>query len=156
MASNPLRLCSCALLIVVVVATGLLASTAPAPGATSPSRTVTSSTGGQVLGSGPISTFPSLVRDDQCGYLVSGNETTVGTNFAPNNPLVPNLNLSQVYSRIVSSSAFQRLAAGSSWVTLDWGMGQRAALGVLCRLLCAADFLFISQGVSPTLTVTRR
>jgi hypothetical protein len=125
-------------LIVVVVAIGFFASTAPVPGATP------SSTDSRVLGSGPISSFPAS-WDDYCGYLVSGNETTGGTNFGPDNPLVPKLNLSQVYSRIVSSSAFQRLAAGSSWVTLDWEMGQEGPAPL--QTFVSADFLFISGGI---------
>lgn len=130
-------------LIVVVVAMGLFASTAPVPGTTSSAGSiVTSSTDDQALRSGPISTFPASWAD-QCGYLVSGNGTTIGTNFGPNNPLVPNLNLSQVYSKIVSSSVFQGLAAGMTWVTLDWGIGQEFPGGAFVD----AHFLFISGGI---------
>jgi hypothetical protein len=123
-------------LIVVVAAIGLVVSTEPVPGATS------SSSDDRVLGSGPISTFPAS-WDDQCGYLVSGNETTGGTDFGPDNPLVPNLNLSQVYSKIVSSSVFQTLADGRTWVTLDWGTGSESGLGTFVN----GDFLFITGGV---------
>jgi len=107
-------------------------STMPVPGATP------SSTENQVLGTGPISNFPAS-WDDRCGYLVSGNETTLGTNY-------PNLNLSQVYSKIVSSSAFQSLAAGRSWVTLDWGLGQEGPGGAM-QTFVSADFLFVSGGI---------
>ena len=134
-------------LIIVVVATGLFASAAPAPGAaSSSSRIVTSSTDDRLLGTGPISTFPAS-WDDICGDLVSGNETTVGTNFGPDSPLTgPNLTLSQVYSRIVNSSAFQTLAAGRSWVTLDWGTGSiTGSQGG--GTFVDAHFLFISEGI---------
>lgn len=132
-------------LTAVVVATGLVLSTASGAGAASSDTIVTSSTDGQARGSGPISTFPAS-WNDQCGYLVSGNETTGGTNFGPDNPLVPNINLSQAYSKIVSSPAFQALAAGSSWVTLDWSTGQQGPLGAMQTFL-AAQFLFISGGI---------
>jgi hypothetical protein len=128
-------------LIVVVVATGLYASSAPAPGAKS------SSTDDRVFGSGPVSSFPAS-WDDYCGDLVSGNATTIGTNFGPDSPLGPNLTLSQVYSRIVSSSAFQGLAAGRSWVTLDWGSRQEGPLpSGFMQTFVSADFLFVSGGI---------
>jgi hypothetical protein len=133
-------------LIVVVVATGLFALGAPAPGATSSSnRIVTSSTHDRLLGSGPISTFPAS-WNDICGDLVSGNQTTTGTNFGPDNPLVEsNLTLSQVYSRIVNSSAFQTLAAGRTWVTIDWGIAQMGPAPP--ATVVVGQFLFISGGI---------
>lgn len=133
-------------LIAVVVATGLFASTAPVPSATSSSRIVTSSTHAQVLDPGPISTFPAS-WNDVCGYLVSGDETTGGTNFGPDSPLTgANLTLSQVYSRIVNSSTFQRLAAGRSWVTLDWGTGAETG-SQSGGTFVDAHFLFMTGGI---------
>lgn len=125
-------------LTVVVVATGLYASTSPVPGETSSKGIMTSSTNDRVFESGPISTFPAS-WDDPCGYLVSGNARTVGANY-------PNLNLTQVYSKIVSSSAFQTLAAGRSWVTLDWSMGQQGPIDAI-QTFVAAHFLFISGDI---------
>lgn len=125
-------------LIVVVIAIGFFVSNTPVPGATP------SSTDDRVLGSGPISNFPAS-WDDQCGYLVSGNETTRGTNFGPDPP-APNFNLSQVYSKIVGSSAFQRLAAGRAWVTLDWGSGQEGPIAAM-QTFVVAHFLFVSGGI---------
>ena len=132
-------------LMVVVVALGLYTSTAEAPGATS-SYIATPNTGVRGSGLGPINSFPAS-WNDRCGYLVSGNATTSGTNFGPDSPLVAaNLTLGQVYSKIVSSSAFQALAAGRDWVTLDWGTGQQGLPGAM-QTFVTADFLFVSGGV---------
>jgi hypothetical protein len=127
------------ILVLGVVAAGLYLSTAPPPAATP------SSTEKRVLGSGPISTYPAS-WDDLCGGLVSGNETTGGTNFGDNPLPQYNLTLTQVYSGIVNSSAFQKLAAGRSWVTLDWGSGSEGPIGAMQTVL-VADFLFISGGI---------
>jgi hypothetical protein len=107
---------------------------------------MTSSSGNRVLGSGPISTYPES-WDDPCGYLVSGNKTTPGTNFGPDSPLIEsNLTLSQVYSKIVNSSVFQTLADGRTWVTLDWGTGSETGSGSGGTFV-NGDFLFISGGI---------
>jgi hypothetical protein len=139
-----------AILVVASLGAGYLASRGGARTSTSTSTTAVSSatpssSESRVLGSGPISSFPAS-WDDYCGYLVSGNATTAGTDFGPDNPLVPDLNLSQVYSRIVSSSAFQGLAAGRSWVTLDWGTGQEGPEGAM-QTFVDAHFLFVSGGI---------
>ena len=108
-----------------------------------PGTVATSSTDIQVVGSGPISTFPKS-WDDACGYFVQGNGTT--TNGVNPNGYGLNINLSQVYSKIVDSSAFQTLAAGRTWVTLDWGIGQQGNIDDV-QTVVAGDFLFISGGV---------
>jgi hypothetical protein len=123
-----------------VVAAGFLLSTESTPNTTS------SSTVDRVLGSGPISSFPASWAD-LCGNLVSGNETTSGTNLGPDSFLTANnLTLSQVYSKIVSSSTFQRLAAGRSWVTLYWGLGQLTNRTASYPVV-TAQFLFVSGGI---------
>lgn len=130
-------------LAVVVVAVGLFAMSVAVPAATSSTSILTSSSDDLLRGSGPVSTFPKS-WDDPCGSLVSGNGTTGGTNYA-GNPLVPNLNLTQVYSTIVSSSAFQKLAAGRSWVTLDWSIAQMGPAPP--PTVVVGQFLFVSGGV---------
>jgi hypothetical protein len=56
-----------------------------------------------------------------------------------------NLTLGQVYSKIVSSSAFQTLAAGRTWVTLDWGIAQMGPAPP--PIVVVGHFLFISGGI---------
>lgn len=133
------------ILLVVVVATGIFALSTPAPSSTS-SSIMTSSAAVQVLGTGPISTFPASWADI-CGNLVSGNETTVDPNFGPESPLsANNLTLSQVYSKIVASPTFQTLAAGRSWVTLEWGSFQLTN-GTGSYSVVVAHFLFLTGGI---------
>lgn len=133
---------ACILAVVVVAGTGLLALSTPTPSATSSSSTIRRAPNGQAPGTGPISTFPASWTDI-CGNLVSGNETTVDPNFGPESPLsANNLTLTQVYSKIVNSSVFQTLAAGRSWVTLDWGTGSESG-----GRFVDGHFLFLTGGV---------
>ena len=126
-------------LMIVVAALGIFDLEAPGGGSTA----TTSGTSNQLYVRGPISTFPASWTDG-CGYFVQGNETT--TNGVNPNGYGLNINLSQVYSKIVGSSAFQTLAAGRTWVTLDWGIGQQGSIDAL-QTFVAGDFLFVSGGV---------
>ena len=76
-----------------------------------------SQTANQVSGSGPSSTFPALWVDGCPGYPSKGNETT---SYDLEDPQLANSNLSQIYHKIVDSSAFRAYANGSSWVTVGW------------------------------------
>ena len=85
------------------------------------SATTASSAVNQTYGPGLISTFPAS-WDNPCGFAVTGNKTTV--NDVNSSPMGANINLSQVYSKIVNSSDFQTLAAGRTWVTIQWSIFQ--------------------------------
>ena len=73
----------------------------------------------QVYGPGPFSTFPAS-WDDPCGSPVHGNMTTSNDIKLSADPAAANVNLAEIYSKIVNSSAFQALTAGKTWVTTDW------------------------------------
>lgn len=123
------------ILVVGVVAVGLLALSQPAPSTTETARD------NQVYGSGPFSTFPAS-WDDFCGYPVQGNQTT---SLDLSNPQIANSTLSQIYSKLVGSSAFRAFANGSSWVTVYWSSfleGNRTG----SYSVVAGDFVFFSGG----------
>jgi hypothetical protein len=110
-------------LVVGVVAVGLLALTTPAPSATE------TALDDQVYGSGPFSTFPQ------------GNETT---SIDLEDPQLANSSLSQIYYKIVDSSAFRAYANGSSWVTVGWSDFQLMN-GTVYHVV-AGSFVFVSGG----------
>jgi hypothetical protein len=106
---------------------------------------VSQSTTNQVYGPGPISTFPAS-WDDPCELPVHGNMTTANTIQYSNDPAAANINLSETYSRIVNSSAFQALAAGRTWVTIAWAIVQATGPGPDAGNSVAGTFVFVSGG----------
>jgi hypothetical protein len=122
-------------LVVGVAAIGLLELNQPAPSATE----ITPDN--QAYGSGPFSTFPAS-WDDFCGYPVQGNKTT---SLDLSNPQIANSTLSQIYSKIVDSSAFRAFANGSSWVTVYWSSFQESNRTGFYDVV-AGDFVFVSGG----------
>jgi len=99
-----------------------------------------SQTTNQIPGSGPFSTFPASWVDF-CGYPVHGNQTT---SIDLEDPQLANSTLSQIYSKMVDSSAFRARANGSSWVTVDWSDFQLAN-GTIYHVV-AGSFVFVSGG----------
>lgn len=94
----------------------------------------------QISGSGPLSTFPASWVDF-CGYPVHGNQTT---SEDLEDPPLANSSLSQIYSKMVDSSAFRAFANGSSWVTVGWSDFQLMN-GTVYHVV-AGDFVFVSGG----------
>jgi len=100
---------------------------------------LTSSIEEEVYGAGPNSTFPAS-WDNPCGFVVHGNKTTEFGSSLP-----PNFNMTQVYYQIVNSSVFNTLAAGRTWVTMQWA-GFQLSNRTGSYTVVAADFIFVSGG----------
>jgi hypothetical protein len=115
-------------LVVGVVAVGLLETTQ----------------GNQVYGPGPYSTFPAS-WDNPCGFPVQGNKTTVNNLDNSIYPAIANSSLSQIYSKMVDSSAFRALANGSTWVTIEWDRFQESNRTGSYDVV-AGGFVFVSGG----------
>jgi hypothetical protein len=106
------------------------------------SGTTTSSIVQEMYGTGPNSTFPASWVDF-CGYPVEGNKTTVFGSGSDSQ--WGTVNLTEVYSDIVNSSVFQALAAGKTWVTVQWDYTLEGNIADL-QSVVSGDFVFLSGG----------
>ena len=135
------------LLVVSAIVAGYLAVTTSKPTAinsTSSSYGTSSSAANQIYTAGPISTWPASWTNP-CRLPVHGNLTTnneILSSFAPG---VANFSLSQVYSKIVNSSAFRNVSAGLSWVTTYWGLQQVSGPNGSYEYV-VATFVLVSEG----------
>ncbi|HVB95339.1 MAG TPA: hypothetical protein VND41_01895 [Nitrososphaerales archaeon] len=144
-----------AILVAASVAAGYLAvgtssppttrqsSTISQSGATS-SSTTTSLAFSREEESGPVSSYPAAWTN-VCGRPPQGNLTTANNimldSIAPGN----NLSLSQVYSRIVDSTAFRNQSAGKGWVTAYW-LSEQSGSNAPLQWNVVAFFVLLSGG----------